>query len=132
VSSPTARSLELLRREGWTAGVVERRLPRCFITVDLFNAFDIVAIRPDVPGVFAVQATGDNGGNHAARVRKLIAEAAVRTWLAAGNRAEVWSWRKAGNRWQCRRQAVTLADLPTITQANPVETVPATAEPQET
>lgn len=109
--TPTARSLVLLRREGWTAGIVERRLPRCFTSVDLFNAFDLVAVRADVPGVLAVQATGGTGGNHAARVKKLVGNPAVRTWLLAGNRAEVWSWRKAKGRWQCRRQVVGLADL---------------------
>lgn len=107
-SSPTARTLGLLRREGYAAGVVERRLPGCFRSVDLFNAFDLVAVRPDAPGVLGVQCT--SAGNHAARVRKLRDVPEVRLWLLAGNRAEVWSWGKRKGRWCCRRQALTLED----------------------
>jgi hypothetical protein len=109
MSSPAQRTLQLLRAEGFDAAVVERRLPRCFIAVDLFNAFDIVAVRRDLPGVLGAQCT--SASNHAHRVRKLLGNPTLRTWLAAGNRAEVISWRKAGGRWRCRRQLLAFADL---------------------
>jgi hypothetical protein len=118
--SPTALTLAQLRREGWTPGIVERRLPRCFITVDLYHAFDLVAVRPDRPGVLGVQATGGTGGNHAARVRKLLENPIVRIWLAAGNGAEVWSWARRAGKLECRRQVLTLADT-TKVEAVPLE-----------
>jgi len=114
--SPTARALEDLRKMGFVADVVERRLPRCFITKDFFGCIDIIAARPGI-GILAVQATGGDGGNHAARIAKSIAEARLRTWLLSGGRFEVWSYRLAGARgarktYTLRRQEITLADLP--------------------
>jgi hypothetical protein len=109
MSSPTQRTLQLLRREGYTADVVERRLPRCFITRDFLGAFDVLAVRADLPGVLGVQTT--SASNHAARAGKLLANPLLRAWLGAGNRAEVWSWAKRRGRWCCRRQALTPADL---------------------
>jgi len=108
-TTPTKRSLDLLRREGFTAAVVERRLPRCLITVDAFGLFDLIAVRADVPGVAGIQTT--TGTNHTSRVRKLLGNPTLRTWLAAGNTAEVWSWAKRRERWTCRRQRLAAADF---------------------
>jgi hypothetical protein len=102
-----------LRREGYEAGVVERHLPNVLVTVDLFGAFNVVAIKADVAGVLGIQTT--SGSNHASRARKLLGNATLRTWLAAGNRAEVWSWAKdRRGRWTCRRAAIVLADLASV------------------
>lgn len=104
-ASPTARTLSLLRAEGWQVAIVERRLPRCFRTVDLFNAFDLLAVRADSHGVIGVQVT--SGSNHAARVRKVKAAPILPVWIAAGNEAVVISWRKnRAGKWEERRQAV--------------------------
>jgi hypothetical protein len=56
-ASPTGRTLTLLRAEGYTADVCERRLPRCLITRDLFGLFDVVAIRQGDAGVLGIQTT---------------------------------------------------------------------------
>jgi hypothetical protein len=101
--------LQLLRREGHAADIVERRLPRCFVTRDFLGLFDVLAVRADSPGVLGVQST--SAANHASRVRNLLEAPALRVWIGAGNGAEVITWRKAGGRWRCRRQALTLADL---------------------
>jgi hypothetical protein len=106
--TPTARTLNILRRDGYTAGVVERWLPRCNIRVDLFGCIDLLAIRPGEP-VLAIQAT--SGSNHAARVAKSKAEPRLQTWLAAGGRFEIWSWSKRGERgkrktWALRREEI--------------------------
>jgi hypothetical protein len=108
-ATPTQHSLALLRRVGFVAAVVERRLPRCGVTVDAFGLFDLLAVRADCRGVVGVQAT--SGTNHASRVRKRLGNAALPTWLAAGNRAEVWSWTKRRGRWACRRQRLDAANL---------------------
>ena len=71
----------LLRTEGFTADVAERRLPRCLITVDLFGAFDVV-VRSDVPCVLGVLTTTTS--NHAARATKLRSNPALVVRLVAG------------------------------------------------
>jgi hypothetical protein len=95
----------LLRGEGFAVAVVERRLPHCHITVDAFGLFDVIAVRAGLTGVLGVQCT--SAANHAARVRKLLANPVMPVWLHAGNGAEVISWRqdRDGN-WVARRQAV--------------------------
>jgi len=113
--TPTARTLAHLRQLGYLAGVVERRLPRCLITVDLFGCIDVLAVRGDLPGVLGVQTS--TRSNQAARLAKALAVPELRTWLAAGNAFEIHGWAKVGARgkrklWQVSTRAVTLADLP--------------------
>jgi hypothetical protein len=79
--------------------VAEKWDPHSRTRADLFGFADVLA----------VQAT--SASNHAARVRKAQALPALRAWLAAGCAFEVWSWRKSGRRWCCRRQALTPAEL---------------------
>jgi hypothetical protein len=107
-TSPTARTLNLLRAEGFEVDVVERRLPHCCVSVDLFNMFDLIAVRADLPGSLGVQCT--SGANHAARVRKLLANPVLPVWLRAGNGAVVVSWRKVKGKWLSRREALTGAE----------------------
>ena len=141
-TTPTARSLDYCKRQGWTAGVVERwigygqqdgeaatdRKGRPGVRVDFLGCIDLIVlpsggktivIGPDcegvVNGILGVQCCAGSG--HAAHVTKAKAEPRLRDWLQAGGRYEVWSWRKAAKRvngrlWQLRREAITLADLP--------------------
>lgn len=118
-SSPTARTLALLRCEGYTAQVVERWNPHARIRQDLFGVIDVVAIRADETGVLGIQAT--SGDNVSARLHKAKDAEALRTWLAAGNRFEVWGWRKVKGRWTVRKVPITLADF------EPVSAVPVIA-----
>lgn len=115
-TSPTQRALADLRKLGFTAAVVERWNPHAKIRQDLFGCIDIIAVFPGF-GVLAVQATSGEGGNHAARRAKAIAEPRLRKWIESGGRFEVWSYRKAGARetrklWTLRRDPVVLDDLP--------------------
>ena len=71
--TPTARTLEQLRRERYLADVCERWIPQVNQCADLFKAFDVFAVRADLPGVFGFQTT--SGTNHVARVRKLMGNA---------------------------------------------------------
>jgi hypothetical protein len=112
-TTPTQRTLALLRAEGYTAEVVEKRLPRCFITRDLFGCIDVLAVRPGSPPL-GVQCTTRT--NQAARLTKAVALPELRTWLASGTVFEVWGWAKVGargkaKRWQVNRRPVPLADL---------------------
>lgn len=103
--SPTQRSLALLRARGYTAAVVERRLPRGFITQDLFGFVDILAIRRGE--TLAVQTT--SGDNVASRVRKIADAEHVGAVREAGWLIHVHGWRKSAKsgRWECREVDVS-------------------------
>lgn len=90
--------------------VVERWNQFAKVRQDLFGFIDLLAMRDGV--LLAIQATSGNGGHHANRLAKAMAEPRLKEWLATGARFEVWSWRKAGPRgavkkWEVRREPVT-------------------------
>jgi hypothetical protein len=102
--SPTARTLMLLRQEGYLAEVVEKWIPGANIRRDLFGFVDVLAI--DANGsTLAVQAT--SGSNVSARLAKcrdaIVGHPRLRE---TGWRFEVHGWRKVGGRWACRREEV--------------------------
>lgn len=111
--TPTARSLQALRRDGYEAAVVEKWLPYCRRRADLFGCIDILAVKYGEP-VLAVQAT--SAANVSSRLSKSLAEPRLRIWLGSGQRFEVWGWSKRGPRgkrktWQLVRREVGLGDL---------------------
>lgn len=99
--SPTARSLEHLRKLGYIADVTERWIPKMNVRKDLFGFIDILAINDTE--VLAVQATGEqNSGNVSARVKK-IAEHDNYPLVCKHMRIIVHGWRKnAAGRWTLR------------------------------
>jgi hypothetical protein len=99
MTSPTELTLRELRKDGWTAEVVERWNPHARIRHDLFGFVDIIAIK----GVdtLAVQAT--SGANVAARVRKIAEAPHVDAVREAGWIIEVWGWKKKAGRWTLRK-----------------------------
>ncbi len=110
MSSPTQRSLKLLRDGSALAAVTERWNAHARVRQDLFGFIDVVAIVPGQPGLTAVQAT--SAPNQAARLAKISALPAARAWLGAGNRIEVHGWRKSRGRWAVTITAVTLPKEP--------------------
>jgi hypothetical protein len=128
MSSPTQRSLEHCRKQGWIAGVVEKWNPHARIRQDLFGCIDLIVIDDLEQGPLAVQATSGTG--HAARRKKSVAEPRLKLWLEAPARFEIWSWSKRGPRgkrkvWTLRREPITLEHLLTETDP-PLGTEPAT------
>lgn len=116
--SPTTLSLRRLRQLGYTTDVCERWIARIGVRRDLFHCIDVVAICGRERGVLGIQAT--TGANVSARVKKAQSLPALRTWLEAGNRFEVWGWSKRGNRWRVRIVAIrNPADLATETLEAP-------------
>lgn len=106
-ATPTAKTLEALRREGYTATVVERWNPHARRRQDLFGFGDILAIKSGVP-VLLVQCT--TASNHSSRRRKILGLPEALEWLGTGNQIEVWSWKhKPGTRpaWSVRREPIT-------------------------
>ena len=106
---PGARSMAYLRKQGYAVGNTEHWNPHAGpinkktgkptgIRQDLYRVIDMVAIRADLPGVLAVQAT--SRGNLFARVKKSLAEPNLLIWLKAHNRFQVHGWKRLANgRW---------------------------------
>lgn len=108
-TSPTQRTLAELRKNGYTAQVVERWNPHAKVRVDLFGVIDLLALLPD--RILGIQACA--GASHAARRTKILDEPRARQWLQAGAALECWSWSKRGARgkrktWTLRVEAITL------------------------
>ena len=105
MSSPTSRSLDLLRKDGWTACIVERYNSFSKRYNDLYGFIDVLAMCPR-RGFLAVQTTSDS--NVTARLAKIAAEPRSLTWIEAGGRIVVHGWKKGGARsekpgkWICR------------------------------
>jgi len=109
-TSPTQRSLKLLRDRGLTAGVTEKWNSHARLRQDLFGFIDIVAIDHKV-GILAVQTT--SGPNVAARIQKIKELPAAREWLLCYGLIVVHGWRKVGARgkrklWECREVQLVL------------------------
>jgi hypothetical protein len=98
----------MLRADGWTAQVVESWIPRLNIRRDLWGIGDVLAMKPGEP-LLLVQCT--SAANVSARIAKAKAEPRLRTWLACGQRFEVWGWDKRDGRWTCRKAVLLLDDI---------------------
>ena len=96
--SPTQRSLEKLRSEGYLCQIVERWNPHVRIRQDLFGIGDILAIRAGE--TLLVQTT--SRGNVAARVTKIQESEHLPTILAAGWKITVHGWGKLKAGWTCK------------------------------
>ena len=98
MSSPTQRSLALLRGRGYTAAVTEHWNAFARLRQDLYGFVDVLAVGHG--HTVAVQTT--SYGNVAARVSKIRNSAIAPTLRAAGWRVSVHGWRKVNGRWQVR------------------------------
>ena len=110
MTSPTQRSLRLLRKEGYVVQVVERWNAFARKRRDLFGFLDLIGIH-DEHGIVGVQTT--TAKNMAARISKIRGEPMAEAWLRAGGKIEVHGWRrsKPGSRrreWVVERRALTL------------------------
>ena len=95
MTSPTQRSLKLLRSRGWTCWVVERWNQWAHIRQDMGGFADLVCWK-EGGGVLAVQTT--SGSNLAARRGKVTANQAAKEWVRAGGSLMLHGWRKVGPR----------------------------------
>jgi hypothetical protein len=93
VSSPTQRSLKVLRDRGYPlVQVVERWNGFARKRVDLFGIVDVIAVGPDI---VAVQTT--SASNMASRIRKVTESDALGHLRKAGIRFLVHGWAKRAN-----------------------------------
>jgi hypothetical protein len=86
--SPTSKSLELMRREGWLANVVEQNIPHARLKRDLFGCIDIVGIRGGQ--TLGVQTT--SASNIASRITKVNASPHFDALRDSGWRIVVHGW----------------------------------------
>ena len=99
-SSPTKRSLALLREQGYLAEVVEKWNAHARVRQDLFGIVDILAVRDGE--TLAVQTT--SASNVSKRVQKIAESEAAAVLRKAGWRLHVhgWSKNKTQRKWVCR------------------------------
>lgn len=118
--SPTQRTLAKCRDLGWRACIVEKWVSQANRRIDVFGFGDVLAL-DDKPGSLLIQACA--GSSTSAREKKIVDECvgAACDWLTAGNRIEVWGWRKTGAHgkrklWTLKRSEVALHDGRCIVQ----------------
>lgn len=104
MSSPTQRSLALLRKQGGIVAVTEKWNSFVRRRIDLWGFADLIHAVGDT--VTLIQTT--SGSNAAARVNKIALIPAADYWLQSPNRKiHVHAWAKRGARghkkkWDCR------------------------------
>jgi hypothetical protein len=96
--SPTQRSLEKLRQDGYVCQIVEKWNPHARIRQDLFGIGDILAIRDTE--TLLVQTT--SRGNVNARIRKIEESEHLPAIFKAGWKIEVHGWGKLKAGWTCK------------------------------
>jgi len=99
LSSPTSRSMELLRKDGATVAIVERWCSFTRKRYDLFGIIDLLAVKEGE--TIAVQTTSYS--NVSARVKKIEESEHIAAIRKAGWRVLVHGWKKnKAGRWECR------------------------------
>ena len=131
------KSREELKRQGYATWITEKPYnPYTKRREDLFNFADLVGIREDIPGVTAIQATGEDVASHVTKILEGFVDGKgntippnpyLRIWLKAGNRFFIWSWclrGKQGKRkmYRLREIEFVLKDGQVIAQEIPHET----------
>lgn len=119
-TSPTQRSLAHLRKEGWTAGVVERWIEARKIRIDFCGGIDLIAFAPD-KGILGVQCCAASG--LAAHRKKLLAEPRMKLWVESGAGLVIHAWRKTNERkpgkrktWKVLEERFVLAHFTPLVQ----------------
>lgn len=102
-TSPTQRSLKLMRERGYHCEITEHWNPFAKIRKDLFGFVDILCMKGDC--LVAVQTT--SGENVTKRLAKIQALQAAELWLESPHRKiTIHGWKKSGPRggvkkWVC-------------------------------
>lgn len=89
-TSPTSLSLRELRKQGYTAQVVEKFIFWTKTRQDLFGGIDILSIKEGEP-ILGVQAT--SWDNVSTRVKKLKKIPELQLWIKCGYQLQVWGWK---------------------------------------
>jgi len=113
------RSREEHKRQRYATWIVEKPFnPYTKRREDLYNFADLVGIRDDLPGVTAIQATGEDVASHIKKILEgfldgkgnpILPNPYLRIWLKAGNRFFIWSWCLRGK--QGKRKMYRLREI---------------------
>ncbi len=103
MSSPTQRSLKLMRDNGYYAEVVERYSSFTRKRNDFAGFIDILCLGDGE--VVGVQTTSYS--NMSARIKKIREHENLNVVLTSGIRILVHGWHKVGNRWQVKELEIT-------------------------
>jgi len=114
----TQRSLDHLRRNGWTVHIVEKYLPargsmKFPRRIDAFGVGDILAMRPPMnglPGSIALVQCCP-GPSHAKHKDKILEIPEFDIWKKAGGRVFLQSWAKKGARGEKKRWTMREEEL---------------------
>ena len=97
-TSPTQRSLKLLRDDGWNCAITEHWNPFAHIRQDLFGFVDILAIRDRE--MLAVQTTTLEHSK--AREEKIRSNPLSEILKSTGCKIIVHGWRRLKSGWECK------------------------------
>lgn len=105
--SPTQRTLEVLRAEGWTADVVERWMkmpkhPAGGFRKDFLGLIDIVAVKPGEPVLFVQVTDATSKSSH---IAKMNANEHLPVLRLCG-RVQLRCWRKPTKTYRRHREDV--------------------------
>lgn len=90
--TPTALSLNYLRRYGFIAAPVERRIERIQRRADLWRFGDVLAAHPRDKRIIIVQCTSlAHVGDRLAKAKQ---QPELGPWLRSGGEFQVWGWAK--------------------------------------
>lgn len=93
-TSPTQRTMDYYRNQGWAIDICERWLGATRTRKDLFGFADLIAMQPDhLP--MMIQATSTS--NLQSRIKKMKAEPNVQIALRSGFSVIAIGWRKYKN-----------------------------------
>ena len=90
MTSPTQRTLQLLRKQGAICGIVEKWNQFARIRQDLFQFIDIICLKDNA--IIGIQCT--SGANHAARKAKILENKIAPYWIKAGGKIWLISFSK--------------------------------------
>lgn len=103
MSSPTQRSLKLMRERGYTCAIVEHWNPFAHIRQDLYGVIDILCIKEGE--TVAVQAC--NYSDVSKRVQKIADSPNTAIIRSANWKILIHGWHKVKNRYQVREVDVS-------------------------
>jgi hypothetical protein len=109
MASPTARTLNLLRKSGFQCAVIEKWNAYAGIRQDVWGFADVIASHPIRQEIFLIQVT--TASNLASRLAKAKGRPELAGWLRSGGRVQFHGWAKRGAKWQVRIVELVSEDL---------------------
>lgn len=102
--SPTQRSLQYLRNQGYLAAVTEHWNPFAKVRQDLYGFVDVLALHDGK--TLAIQTTSTS--NFSARRRKILEHENLPILIAAGWQVVIHGWRKdTKGKWVLKEETVS-------------------------